>query len=169
MAERVIDDGMVIVQAMATGDLNASVDDAIGSYIDLSEAALTFNIDESQTNVPVRPHGSNRRARILSGQQSGTLAMTFLRNPDGTPDPETTFETIKAGGGRFQFAIQEHRTPLLTGASGALVPAGSTGNPQYAGSAVLTAINPFGAADGSTAAVVSITADLDRDYARYTS
>ena len=102
MAERVIDDGMVIVQAMATGDLNASVV-ALGGYTDLSQAALTFNIDESQTNVPVRPHGSNRRARILSGQQSGTLSITFLRNPAGTPDPETTFETIKGGRRAVQF------------------------------------------------------------------
>ena len=168
MAERIIDDGMVIVQAMATGDLTASVD-AIGAYVDLSKAAVAFTISESQTNVTVLPHGENRRARVLSGQQSGTLSMTFLRNPAGTPDPEMTFETIKAGGGRFNFAIQEDRAALIAQGDTDPTPDASPANPQYAGSAVLTSLDPFGTADGTSAASLTVTADLDRDYARYTS
>ena len=174
MAERVINDGLVLLNVAATGDISAAVA-ALTGYTDFSAVALTFNIDESQTNVTILPHGENRRARVLSGQRSGTLTMTFLRNPSGvgsgneTIDVEAAFETIKAAGGRFQFVIQEDRASLITSPAIVPVPAASPANPQYAGSAIFTSINPFGTADGTTAAVVSVTADLDRDYARYTA
>ena len=173
MVERVIDDGLVLLNVAATGDISAAVA-ALTGYTDFSAVALTFNIDESQTNVTVLPHGENRRARVLSGQRTGTITLTFVRNPGGTLNGETidveaAFETIKAAGGRFQFVIQENRAALFDATTMAIIPAASPANPQYAGSAIFTSINPFGSADGTTAAVVSVTADLDRDYARYTA
>ena len=163
MVEKVITDGLVLVKAAATGDIDAEVT-AIGTYVDLSEKALTFNPEETGENAQVRPHGPNRRVRVLAGQESGTLALSFVRDSGGTPDPEATFELIWAAGRRFNFVIQEDRTALKALTTPfAVTPAASDANPQYTGSAVITSRTPF-TLDG--VALFNVTADLDRDYAR---
>ena len=160
MVERVIDDGLVLVRARNQGDISSAVT-AVGQYTDLSEKALTFNIEESGETASVRPHGPNRRRRVLAGSEGGTLSLSFVRDSgDADADPETEFETIWAAGRRFNFVIQENRSGL----GDPPVPLATPGNPQYAGSAVITSRTPF-TLDG--VALFNVSADLDRDYARY--
>ena len=165
MVERAITDGLVLVEAAATGDVTAAVT-AVGTYTDLSPKALTYNISESRANATVNPHGAIPRGRVLAGPITGTIAMTFLRDSDGTPDPEALLEGIHSSHGRLHFVIQDDRSDLTVG--GNVTPAASDANPQYAGSAMINGIDYFGPADG-TPSVVSVTCDLDRDFARYTS
>ena len=70
MVERVITDGLVLIRPRKNGDILAAVS-AIGQYEDLSAVALTYDINESQANASVRPHGTNRRARVLPGDTFG--------------------------------------------------------------------------------------------------
>ena len=99
---------------------------------------------------------------------TGTINITCLRDSGGAIDPEAVFEGIHKTHGRMQFVIQDDRTLLATGANDAVEPDPSDANPQYTSSAVISSIDYFGVADGNggTAAVVSVTADLDRDFAR---
>ena len=129
---------------------------------------MTYNIADTRANGSNRPHGANPRVRVSAGAVSGTINIACLRDPGGTPDPEAVFEGIHKTHGRLQFAIQDDRTLLATGANDAIEPDPSAANPQYTSSAVINSIDYFGVADGNgnTAAVVSVTADLDRDFAR---
>ena len=148
---------------LGAGDITAEVTTAATPWVDLSSKALTFNPEETGETASVRPHGPNRRVRVLAGQESGTIGFSFVRDSGGTPDPEATFEAIWAAGRRFNFVIQEDRNALATGAGGAIEPVASDENPQYTGSAVCTARTPF-TLDG--VALFNVSADLDRDYAR---
>ena len=71
------------------------------------------------------------------------------------------FEVIWAAGRRFNYVIQENRESLLD--AGDYVGDASDENPQYTGSAIITARTPF-TLDG--VALFNVSADLDRDYAR---
>ena len=164
MVERAITDGLVLLKAAETGDLTTEVTDLAG-WTDMSGKALTYNINESRANAGVNPHGTNPRTRQLAGRITGTIAMTFLNDAGGTPDPESFLEAIHSDHGRLQFAIQDDRNALATGAGGVIEPDPSGANPQRTGSAIINSIDYFGTADG-TASVVSVTCDLDRDFAR---
>ena len=165
MVEKVIVDGLVLVLGAASGDLAAAVD-ALGMYNDLSTKALTYNIEESGEVATIRPHGTNPRGRSLAVGKSGTISLTFIRDPGGTPDPGMTLGNIwRTASRRFHFAIQDDRSVL----GSPVVPLASAGNPQQAGSAVMTSFNPFGEAAGAEVAVVIVNGILDRDYAEYTS
>ena len=159
MVERVITDGLVAVKAGAA-DITAEVT-ALTTWEDLSSKALTFNIEETGETASVRPHGTNRRNRVLAGAESGTLALSFVRDSGGAVDPEAVFEVIWAAGRRFNYVIQENRESLLD--AGDYVGDASDENPQYTGSAVITSRTPF-TLDG--VALFNVSADLDRDYAR---
>ena len=132
-------------------------------YEDLSAKALTFNIEETGETASVRPHGTNRRNRVLAGAESGTLTLSFVRDSGGAVDPEAVFEVIWAAGRRLNYVIQENRDALATGALGVIEPVASDENPQYTGSAIVTARTPF-TLDG--VALFNVACDLDRDYAR---
>ena len=164
MVEKSLTDGLVLVKEAASGDLSASVDDLAG-WTDLSTKALTYNITDSRANGNIRPHGTNPRSRATAGAVTGTISMAFLRDSGGAVDPEATLEAIHKTHGRLQFAIQDDRSEL----GAPPTPAATAGNPQYASSAIINSVDYFGVADGNggTAAVVSVTADLDRDFARY--
>ena len=164
MVERAITDGLVLLKAAPTGDLTAEVTDLAG-WTDMSGKALTYNINESRANAGVAPHGSNPRTRRLAGRITGTIAFTFLNDAGGTPDPESFLEAIHSADGRLQYVVQDDRNALATGAGGAIEPDPSDANPQRTGSAIINSIDYFGAADG-TPSVVSVTCDLDRDFAR---
>ena len=161
MVERVISDGLVLVKAGAA-DITAEVV-VTTNWENLSSKALTFNIAETGETASVRPHGANRRNRVLAGAESGTLELSFVRDSDGTPDPEAVFEGIWAAGRRFNFVIQEDRLALTVPPAVVVTPAASAANPQYTGSAVITSRTPF-TLDG--VALFNVSADLDRDYAR---
>ena len=166
MVEKALIDGLLLIKEAETGDLTADVTDADPPWVDLSSKALTYNIVDTRANGSNRPHGANPRVRVSAGAVSGTINITCLRDSGGTPDPEATFEGIHKTHGRMQFAIQDDRSELVSGAD--IVPDPSAANPQYTSSAVINSIDYFGVADGNgnTAAVVSVTADLDRDFAR---
>ena len=86
MVERVITDGLVAVKAGAA-DITAEVT-ALTTWEDLSSKALTFNIEETGETASVRPHGTNRRNRVLAGAESGTLALSFVRDSGGLLTPK---------------------------------------------------------------------------------
>ena len=171
MVEKALVDGMVLVKSAETGDIAAAVT-AVATWIDLSTKALTYNIADTRANSSTRPHGTNPRSRVTAGAVTGTISMTFLRDSNsGGVNPEAVLEAIHKSHGRMQFAIQDDRSELLE-ADGTLMTAeASDTNPQYASSAIISSVDYFGVADGNggTAAVVSVTADLDRDFARYDS
>ena len=163
MVEKVLTDGLILVKAAETGDVTAEVTATTG-YTDLSTKALTYNPEETGETASVRPHGRNRRRRVLAGEESGTLGLSFIRDSGGSPDPEATFELIWAAGRRFNFVIQDDRFPLFNSDNPPIiVPAASDANPQYTGSAIITSRTPF-TLDG--VALFNVSADLDRDYAR---
>ena len=164
MVEKALVDGLLLIQEAAAGDLTAEVM-AVGAYTDLSSKALTYNIADTRANGSTRPHGINPRVRVSAGAISGTINITCLRDSGGAIDPEALFEGIHKSHGRFQFVIQDDRSDL---GGPPPTPAASDANPQYTSSAVISSIDYFGVADGNgnTAAVVSVTADLDRDFAR---
>ena len=160
MVERVITDGLVLVKAGAA-DITAEVVTAAAPWVDLSSKALTFNITETGETASVRPHGINRRNRVLAGAESGTLELSFVRDSGGSPDPESAFEDIWAAGRRLNYVIQENRDALDV--AGTITPGASDENPQYTGSAIVTSRTPF-TLDG--VALFNVACDLDRDYAR---
>ena len=164
MVERAITDGLVLLKAAPTGDLTAEVTTLTG-WTDMSPKALTYNINETRGNAGVRPHGANPRTRQLPGAITGTIALTFLNDAGGDPDPESFLEAIHSADGRLQYVIQDDREALATGALGVIEPVASSGNPQRAGSAIINSIDYFGPGDG-TASIVSVSCDMDRDYAR---
>ena len=168
MVEKSLIDGLVLVKEAASGDLSASVD-ALAGWTDLSTKALTYNITDSRANGNIRPHGTNPRSRATAGAVTGTISMAFLRDSGGTVDPEATLEGIHKTHGRLQFVIQDDRSDLIANAGDPVIPDATAVNPQYVSSAIINSIDYFGVADGAggTAAVVSVSADLDRDFARY--
>ena len=163
MVEKALNDGLLLIKEAATGDITAEVVDTAG-WTDLSPKALTYNIADTRANGSIRPHGTNPRSRVTAGAVTGTINITCLRDSGGTPDPEAVFEGIHKTHGRLQLAIQDDRSDL----GDPPTPSASDTNPQYTSSAVINSIDYFGVADGNggTAAVVSVTADLDRDFAR---
>ena len=85
------------------------------------------------------------------------------------PTPKQRIEAIHRTHGRLQLVIQDDRSALLNADDPPIVvPEPTDANPQYTSSAIINNIDYFGVADanGNTAAVVAITADLDRDFAR---
>ena len=163
MVEKALVDGLLLIKEAAAGDITAEVT-ATATWTDLSSKALTYNIADTRANGATRPHGTNPRVRVSAGAVSGTINITCLRDSGGAIDPEATFEAIHKTHGRLQFAIQDDRSDL----GDPVMPSASDANPQYTSSAVISSIDYFGVADGNgnTAAVVSVTADLDRDFAR---
>lgn len=164
MAARNISDGLLLVKAAATGDVVTKVT-ALTGWTDLSAAALTMSIDTSRNTNPVTPYGTNNKARVIPGSRAGSMSLTLLRDDGATPDPAKFFEDIDDANGRFSFCVQQDRTATLV--SNAVVPKAAATNPQYAGSAVITALETWGDGSPDSPAIISITADLDRDYARY--
>ena len=165
MVEKVIVDGLVLIKAK-DGDVTAAIT-ALGTYIDYSGKALTFDPAQARTAVEVRPHGTNPMARQLSGGVNGTINFTFLRDPGGTPDVEADLQAIFDDDGLITFVVQDDRAVLIGVGDTDPTPAASPTNPQYAGGALITSLTPFGTADGTSAATVIVACNLDRDYKVY--
>lgn len=164
MAERIITDGLVLVKAAPSGDITAAVTATTG-WTDLSEFALTMSLDTARNAVAVNPHGPNPKSRVLPGARTGTMVLTFLRSEGASPDPADFFEGIDDANGRLQFCIQLDRSSLISG--GTLTPAASASNPQYVGSAVITALASWGEGDADSPAAIRVSLDTDKDFARY--
>ena len=165
MVEKVIVDGLVLIKAK-TADVTAAIT-ALTGYVDYSEKALTFDVNQSRAAVEVRPHGTNPMSRQLGGAVNGTINLTFLRDPGGAVDVEKDLQAIFDDDGLITIAIQDDRDALVDATTMAVIPAASAANPQYAGGALITSITPFGTADGGSAATVLIACNLDRDYKVY--
>lgn len=166
MPEGVLLGGMVLVKAAATGSISDAVTSATG-YTDLSETGQTFQINDTGEVSRLAPHGGKLRGRVYAGAKAGTVSFVFARKDGGTPDAAAFFEGIHATKSRrFQFVIQLDHAALESG--GVVTPAASAANPQYAGSAVTTSVDPWGAGPGNLG-LVRVEAELDDDYARYDS
>ena len=165
MARLSLTDGMFIAKAAATGDVSAKIS-ALGTYVDLSQWAISVEINDESSNIKSRAFGVNRRPRVLPGTLEGSIEFTLQLDPEAGNGPEATFDVIqKAGNGRFNFAYQYRRESLIK--NGALVPTASSDNPQFAGSAIIRRIRPFSGTDGSEFSYMTVECDLDHDYDVY--
>ena len=158
MAEYVVSDGRVLVKEAASGDISEAITTNDG-YTDMSGVALTMLIETTRNAVSILAHGPNRLARQLPGARAGRFVFTFVRDDGGTIDANAFFSAIDRGSGRFSFGVNTSKVGSTLVAT--------VGNPQYAGSAIITRLNYWGAGDGNSAAVLAIEAVLDRDFGVY--
>ena len=150
--EKTLVNPLALFRPAPEGDVVAAVTAVLGWTL-LEPQTVSFNL--SRETQRLQPTGGRHRGKVLGGGAGGTIAVGFIRTDGETLDPAAFFEPIEATiTGRFQFACQPSKVA---------VPLATDANPQYAGSAVITSVDIWGAG-GTAPAVIVVNAEVDSDY-----
>ena len=160
---------LLLTKLMASGDNSAEVTDAAG-WTDLTGPGTrvqSVTMPRTRTVTRLEPGAGKQLGKAIPQGGGGTITINIFYD-NAADDPEAIFQGYYDAGGRFAFVYQPDRAALLTGNNNALVPAASAANPQYVGSAIITNIDPWGPG-GTNAKILTVTAELDDDYAIHRS